>query len=1163
MPDSKVRAGERSVRDYLRIPQRFLRSIHLERDFNDPAALTDYVVTPPMVEAFQRVLDGLRPGSGRRAWRITGDYGSGKSSFALVLAHVLGNPESPALADIRQSIGVPGTACSASMVPVLVTGAREGIVQAVARAVISTIGRLEAAAGRGRSRPKGLLSLVGAAEDAAARNDASDLVSTLNGLAAYVTGAGHGGVLLVIDELGKLLEYAAVHPERADVYVLQQLAEAASRSGERPLVLLGLLHQGFSAYSERLPAPARNEWEKVAGRFEEIVFDQPLAHTSALIAGALRVRAEELPSALREEAEAIREECNGTLWATGSEGLDPLASYPLHPTLIPVLVGFFARYGQHERSLFSFLLSSEPFGLQWFAERPARAGSWYRLPEFYDYVRATFGHRVTTGSQRTQWSRVLGLMDGLRDVDEAEARVLKTIAVLNLLDADHLLATDALIEISALRDRVIGSQAKSRVPPAIDRLKRKGAVYNRGAAGGYRLWPNTSVNLEGAYAAAERALGRTEDVARHIRQYLDHSPLLARRHYIETGTLRHFEVRYATAGELEHTVAVPTEADGVVVVALCNTLAEQLLAEGISTSAAMAPRHNVIVAVPGALVGLASDLDEVRRWTWVEQNTPELTNDAYAATEVSRQIASARRSLMSKVSQVISFRGGQAAAATTWTVAGATIEVSKERGLLAVLSSICDDLYDQAPLIRNELLNRRMPSGSAIGARTRLIERMFVAGDQPALGLDTSKAPPERALYLSVLDAGAVHTAVDGAYAIRIPGHHDPLRLRPALRQVLRELESADGARVPVSRLLSILEERPYGVRAGLSYLFLAIMSIAHAHEIAVYENGTFLRKFGPPEFLRLTKVPTAFELQLCRVAGVRAEVFESLVEVFASRRAHGRPAELLDVVTPLCQYAASLPEYTRRSVHLPAAAARVRDVLLNAREPGTLLFHDLPIACGYTPFATEGTPDRVAVQSFVASLREALDELKAAYPQLLERIRGVLSHVLAGSGKPLDRIEISTRATRAVLAAREPRIRTFCIRLSDQGLRDDDRWTEALAGFVLSKPPAKWAGADEARCSDELSVLASAFLRLESLALVMHDADGAEERGRSVRVGVTGSNGSELERIIRFPEAEMPLIDEAVRRLSTMLPPERAIRVAALVRLLETELEAASGVTT
>jgi hypothetical protein len=81
---------------------------------------------------------------------------------------------------------------------------------------------------------------------------------------------------VIIDELGKFLEFAALHPQRQDVFLLQQLAESASRSGDQPLFIVGLLHQGFNAYADYLNQSAQREWDKVAGRFDEIVFNQPV-----------------------------------------------------------------------------------------------------------------------------------------------------------------------------------------------------------------------------------------------------------------------------------------------------------------------------------------------------------------------------------------------------------------------------------------------------------------------------------------------------------------------------------------------------------------------------------------------------------------------------------------------------------------------------------------------------------------------------------------------------------------------------------------------------------------------------------------------------------------------------------------------------------------------
>src|SRR6185369_15676760 len=76
------------ISDLLNIESRFLRSAHLERDFSDSKALLGYVLTPECQSYVERLAIGLGPTSGQRAWRITGDFGSGKSSFALLIAHL-------------------------------------------------------------------------------------------------------------------------------------------------------------------------------------------------------------------------------------------------------------------------------------------------------------------------------------------------------------------------------------------------------------------------------------------------------------------------------------------------------------------------------------------------------------------------------------------------------------------------------------------------------------------------------------------------------------------------------------------------------------------------------------------------------------------------------------------------------------------------------------------------------------------------------------------------------------------------------------------------------------------------------------------------------------------------------------------------------------------
>ena len=184
------------------------------------------------------------------------------------------------------------------------------------------------------------------------------------------------------------------------------------------MFVVSLLHQGFNAYADQLNQSAQREWEKVAGRFEEIVFDQPVEQIANLIASALNVRTAEIPKLQSFELRQAMERTIGLGWfgSAPAKSLSDLATrlYPLHPTVPPILIRAFRRFGQNERSLFSFLVSRQPFGLQAFSGKRLYEGDLYRLHDFYDYVRTNFGHRIAAQSYRSHWNLIDSVIEKFR-----------------------------------------------------------------------------------------------------------------------------------------------------------------------------------------------------------------------------------------------------------------------------------------------------------------------------------------------------------------------------------------------------------------------------------------------------------------------------------------------------------------------------------------------------------------------------------------------------------------------------------------------------------------------------------------------------------------------------------------------------------------------------
>jgi hypothetical protein len=1108
---------ETQISELFDIRRRFLRSAHLERDFADPTALDGYVVTAQARACLERLAVGLRTTSGQRAWRITGDYGSGKSSFALLLAHVLGGQSRRVPARIRDLVSFQKLgAARPKLLPVLVTGRGEPIGVAILRA----LGReLKQACGRGRiptvvdriEREIKLFNKARIADENVVR-----LVLDAN---AYVVEAGRGsGMLLVLDELGKFLEFGALHPELTDVYLLQSLAEAASRSGKAPLFVVGLLHQGFQAYAEHLTQAGQREWEKVAGRFDELLFDRSLDETAGLIADALNLRVRRIPSEVRVRARKDMETVVDLGWYGAGAAGDLLIEiadrlYPLHPSSIPVLARLFSRFGQNERSLFSFLLSTEPFALQDFASRSVDVNHFYRIHNLYDYARANFGYRLAIQSFRSHWNHIESIIDSFPAEHQSEIHVLKTVGLLNVLDSSALMATE-----DALRICVGEGSGNGSVVHSTRKLKSRHVVYNRGIAGGLCLWPHTSANLERAYEDASKAVGQIpERVGPLVEPYLDLRPIVARRHYIETGNLRHFEVRFCPIGRVSKNHEIDySSSDGLILVALCETVQERNEAIRIAESDQCDENNQgtLLYAIPHPLHALGKLLQEVRRWEWIRGNTPELNNDQFAAEEVTRQIANARTAVSERVRCFVGLRefgSGE----LVWYRRGKQIPLANGREFHAFLSTVCDEVYACAPRISNELVNRRSLSSAAAAARSRLIEEMFARPKEPYLGMDPNKKPPEMSIYLSLLKGSRVHRATGKVWEFVVPGRaDDPCVIRPAMEKIHEILDRVTMAKVKVSEILGELRMPPFGMRDGLSPVLIAVFAVMNQHHVAFYQNGAFKREMRGLDLMMLTKMPETFEIQFCKLAGVRSELFDRLIQVLELKRDAEREPDVLDVVRPLCAFAAGLPPFTVNTTKLSKNACAVRDVLRDAREPARLLFRDLPEVLGFTQFVPGRRRSGPNTDKFVRVLKKSLDELRMNYPLLLDGIWKTAFETLEVAGsEQQNRASIAKRAESVMIGVTEPRLRAFCNRLADVKLGDAE-WAESLGSLVTGVPPIRWSDPDLERYQLELDTLCARLQRAESLWFPVQSRKTNES---ALRVVITQRDGSEVDRVVTF----------------------------------------------
>lgn len=241
-----------ALADRIRIARRFQRAIRIDSDLGDPTALDGFICPQSSAEVLETMARHVSE-SGQGAFTWTGPYGSGKSSLVVALSAVLNgdrklsrNAES-VLGQKTASLiweALPPRTRGWRILPVV--GRRDHPAQVIGEAITATnflTGR------RTRSwTDKHVL-------------DALDKIAALNPRAG-------GGLVVFIDEMGKFLEAAA--NDGSDIYLFQELAERASRS-DRRLIVVGILHQAFEEYAHRLSREMRDEWSKIQGRFVDLV----------------------------------------------------------------------------------------------------------------------------------------------------------------------------------------------------------------------------------------------------------------------------------------------------------------------------------------------------------------------------------------------------------------------------------------------------------------------------------------------------------------------------------------------------------------------------------------------------------------------------------------------------------------------------------------------------------------------------------------------------------------------------------------------------------------------------------------------------------------------------------------------------------------------------
>jgi len=1114
---------------YFSLHRRYHRSVNLERDFDQPDAVEGYVLTERSLDALQRMITAFADPKAHRAWTLIGVYGTGKSAFANYLTALCAPEKSKVAQQAWHSTEQALPEDSPLLNQLIETLPPQGLLRCVAAGQREPLSwTMIRALANGcqvfwshKQKPDFLQTLTDWQTEISVGRCQVTNQQVLTML-EQVTQAAETQVLLVLDELGKNLEYAVNHSGTQDLYLLQQIAELRYK-GKYQVHFVGMLHQSFAGYSERLSAIEQNEWTKIQGRFENLQFTESANQMTRLIGQAIE-QSDNVAFICAQKAKVWFKALKPVFVDQGIAERDLSAAYPLHPITALVLPTLCTRYAQNDRSLFTFLTSQEPHGLTEFLTSRTLDDDQVptlQLHQLYDYfVESATGLASRINLQR--WVEIQGLIQDAQTQNDEILKVLKTIGILNLITATGSLKASPELVAFALCDRPDDTSALKRWEAVIKDLTQKGIITYRSQVDDLRIWEGSDFNVEAAiYQTLEEErlpLAQLLSRARPLK------PVVAQRHYTTTGNLRYFEQQYADSLSPLMTLCcnIPN-ADGLVVYWLDRQIPDEIPAQ-------TADGKPLVVVTTTQFDLLRTRAQQLQALKTIHKEATELQTDGVARREVKHRLVDAERLLDDTLQQAFNWSADQN---HCW-IAGELTIVSKTREFQSLLSELCDRTYHLGLRLDNEFINRRELTTQGAKARRELIEAMLENTNLKRLGL--AGYGPEVAMYYSVLEATGIHRQQE-EWDFYPP---DPKSgVATVWQEIARFCLSAKDQPQSIQRLFYQLANPPYGVKQGVVPVLLAALLLYYTDEVSVYKDGTFIPMLGSEHFELLVKDPARFAVKHIEVAGLRSQVFRELEAILRTSpvkgRAGSRNLTILSVVKPLVQFVRKLPAYTLKSKRISSEAQAVIQTLQQTQEPDKLLFFTLPQACGLEPIQIEPLDahqsdretDTTTARIFREQLVQVLREINSAYDTLLTECETLLYGAFGlRSDRHQIRLDLQFRAKYLLGNCLEASLNRFVRAAADETV-SDRTWLESLLMIVADKPAEVWIDKDVTAFELNLSDLARRFKNLE--ALQKEVAAGSRGGFEVRRLTVTRPDGSEIHRMVWVDQEQQQQIDPLI----------------------------------
>lgn len=938
-------------------------------------------------------------------------------------------------------------------------------------------------------------------------------------------------LIIRIDEFGKHLEFSAKTNPEEEFYFLQRLAELVN-DPKRNLLLITTLHQDFTAYAYQLSERQRNEWQKVKGRFKEITFNEPPEQLLLLAAARLAEISFDINESLLNEL----------LSTIGTAKAFPLTDYfnvsvakklaPLEILAGSVLTLALQRYGQNERSLFSFIEGKDYKGLDQFLQNPD--ANLYSLVHVCDYLLYHYYNQLIAKENPDfrAWRLIrecLEVVEGqFEGVELNEARQLvKLIGLLNLFGKASVEITDEFLNQYA---RLVLNQQQTK--SAIRQLAEKKVIRFREHNNRYILFEGTDVDIEYAIDEAGNIVGNAINVSRLLNEYFKFPVLLAKSYQINIGTPRYFEIK--VSDEPINEVA-KDEKDGFVNLIFSSVLKEEDIRIHSERS-----EEAILYVHFRDIIRIREEITQIEK---IKQAKRKYNDDKVARQEFD-QILNHHQNIL-RYLVLDKFYTADPRYVSFFFRGQKVDEINNRRTLNRYLSVVAANVYPDTPHFLNEMVNKTKLSTAIIGARKNLLTRLIENNDEENLGFQANQFPPEKTIYQALIKANGFHKEIDGTWQLSDPsqGSFDEV-----WRSFETFLDNARYAKLSLQEFVDTLLAKPYKLKSGLVDFLLPICLLIRQSDFALFNQNSFIPKLSADVLDLIVKKPSDYALKSFSASGIHLSVFNKYKGLL-NQKEEDRPSQkgFIEIIRPFLAFYNDLTPYSQQTKKIPKEAIALRYAISESEDPEKTFFEDFPQALGYS--LSELDKDQTKLEVYFNNLRDAIREIRASYQNLLNRYELFVLEEIIGETDIVfnDWKIILQKRFKSIKSYIVPsHLRVFLQRLQSN-IDDRDTWLSSLANAVIGKQ------LEEINDADELTL----FFKFRTW---VHELDNyvdiqkqvvEDELQQAVRVEITTLDNGVLKQVMKMPKSKEKEIKKIEDRMNKELTDDKNLNIFILTRML------------